>query len=83
MCLQNFSGDEPGDNTCDKVGGETNVIVPGANNKEIAKILIAAWPPYVRDNGRFTTYRVPTWLRQPKWAPMPRYNSPAGRGAHF
>ena len=40
MCLQNFSGDEPGDNTCDKVGGETNVIVLGADNKEIANILI-------------------------------------------
>ena len=70
------TGDNTGDNTCDKVGGETNVIV-ASDDGEIANILIAAWPSYLREDegrvririlrdGRYTPYWVPTWMPQPR-----------------
>ena len=40
-----------GDNTAGKVGGgETNVIVLGAEDEVIDNILIAAWPSYLRED---------------------------------
>jgi hypothetical protein len=80
------AGDEASDNTCDKVGGETNVILVDANDKEIANILITAWPPSVREDegkslvrilreGRYTPYWVPTWMPQPRIRNRPRLNN--------
>jgi hypothetical protein len=83
------TGGKAGDKAGTKVGGETNVIVLGAEDEVIDNVLIAAWPSYLREdeglirvlrNGHhYDIYQCDSHCRRvPNFVPEPPGSLPPG-----